>query len=202
MSNHPTLSRRAFLQYAGAGLAGATVLGLVPNPVGGRAYAQSENKVSDEWLKLASRYGAPTGKFGKIGDPVTLTVGYQPYGTIHWTAVVNKQAQLLQKYLPPGSRVVWFRALSGPLINQNLQAGKNQFGYMSDTPALTAGDKFPSDLVAASGYDVGEFGSLCVPTALADSIKSPKDLEGQQVYTAFGSFCRALHFQPGRIRLP
>lgn len=184
----PNLSRRDFLQYAGAGLAGATLLGLLPDPVSGRAYAQAEHKISDEWLKLASRYGAPTGKFGKIGDPVTLTIGYQPYGTIHWTAVLNKQAQLLQKYLPPGSRVVWFRALTGPLINQNMLAGKNQFGYMSDTPALAAGDKISTDLVAASGYDVGEFGSICVPSALLDKVKAPKDLDGQTVYTAFGSF--------------
>jgi NitT/TauT family transport system substrate-binding protein len=184
------LSRRAFLQYSGAGLAGATLLGLLPDPVSRRAYAQAENKVSEEWLKLASRYGTPTGKFGKIGDPVTLTVGYQPYGTIHWTAVVNKQAQLLQKYLPPGSKIVWFRALSGPLINKNMLAGKNQLGYMSDTPALSAGDKVPCDLISASGYDVGEFGSICVPTALIDEgkVKSPQDLEGQPVYTAFGSF--------------
>lgn len=188
MFNHQKISRRTFLQYAGAGLAGASVLSLTPDPVSGQAYARSESLISDEWLALASRYGKPTGKFGKIGDPVTLTIGYQPYGTIHWTAVLNKQAQLLPKYLPAGSRVVWFRSLSGPLINQNLLAGKNQFGYMSDTPAISAGAKLPCDLVAASAYDVGEFGSICVPTALADQIKQPSDLEGKTVYTAFGSF--------------
>jgi NitT/TauT family transport system substrate-binding protein len=182
------LTRRAFLQYSIGGVVLPTVLGLVPDPVSGRAYAQSEKNIAPEWLEIATKYGQPSGRFGKIGDPVTLTIGYQPYGTIHWTATVNKQAQLLEKYLPPGSRVVWFRALSGPLISNNMYAGRNQFGYMSDTPALTVSDRVPCDLVANSGYDLGEFGSLCVPSKYLDSVKTPKDLEGKTVATAFGSF--------------
>jgi len=104
-------SRRTFLKYAGANVALSSVLSLVPNVVGGRAYAQSEKNIDDRWLEIAQKYGQPTGKFGKIGDPVILTIGYQPYGTIHWTASVNKQAQLLEKHLPKGSKVVWFRSL-------------------------------------------------------------------------------------------
>jgi len=183
-------TRRAFLKYAGAGVLLPTVLGLVPNPVGGRAYAQSENKIGDDWLEIAAKYGKPTGQFGKIGEPVTLTIGYQPYGTLHWTAVVNKQAKILEKYLPPGSKVVWFRALSGAMISNNMFTGKNQFGYMSDTPALAVGDKVQCDLVALSGYDMGQFGSLCVPSKLLESgaVREPKDLEGKPVATAFGSF--------------
>jgi len=68
------LTRRAFLKYAGSGLAFSTVIGMVPNvisgPLGWKAYAQSEKQTSDELLALASKYGKPTGKFGKIGDPV------------------------------------------------------------------------------------------------------------------------------------
>ncbi len=184
------LTRRTFLQYSLAGVAAPVVLGMVPDPVNGRAYAQSEAKIPTEWLEIAGKHGQPTGKYGKIGEPVTLTIGYQPYGTIHWTATVNKQAELLKKYLPAGSKVVWFRALSGPLISNNMFAGKNQFGYMSETPALAVGDKVPCDLVSNSGYDVGEFGSLCVPVKYLDdgSVKTPKDLAGKTVATAFGSF--------------
>jgi len=136
MKNTIDQSRRTFLNYAGA----SVVLSLLPNPVRGNAYAASEKSISDNWLSIVRKYGEPTGKFGKIGEPVTLTIGYQPYGTIHWTATVNKQAQLLEKYLPKGSKVVWFRALSGPAISKNMDAGKNQFGYMSETPALTVSD--------------------------------------------------------------
>ncbi len=178
--------RREFLSYLGA----STLLSLVPNPIGGKAYAASEKSISDEWLAIARKYGEPTGKFGKIGEPVTLTIGYQPYGTIHWTATINKQAQLLEKYLPRGSKVVWFRALSGPIISKNLGSGKNQFGYMSETPALTVSDKVSCDLVAASGYDVGEFGSICISNKFLENgeIKEPKDLEGKKIGTVFGSF--------------
>jgi NitT/TauT family transport system substrate-binding protein len=183
-------SRRTFLKYAGASVMLSNVLGLVPNAVGGRAYAQSEKSIDDRWLEIAQKYGKPTGEFGKIGDPVILTIGYQPYGTIHWTASLNKQAQLLEKYLPKGSKVVWFRALSGPLINNNMLTGRNQFGYMSDTPALKNGDKIKADFVAASGYDLGEFGSICVPNDFIKNgeVKEPKDLDGKLVATAFGSF--------------
>ncbi|MEN6438834.1 MAG: hypothetical protein ABFD97_09645, partial [Syntrophobacter sp.] len=78
-------SRRAFVKYAGMGLF-STMLGLVPGnpitgPLGWKAFAQSEKKVSDELLEIANKYGKPTGKYGKIGEPVTLTVGYQPYCT-------------------------------------------------------------------------------------------------------------------------
>jgi len=186
MKNTIDQSRRTFLNYAGA----SVVLSLLPNPVRGNAYAASEKSISDNWLSIVRKYGEPTGKFGKIGEPVTLTIGYQPYGTIHWTATVNKQAQLLEKYLPKGSKVVWFRALSGPAISKNMDAGKNQFGYMSETPALTVSDKVSCDLVAASGYDVGEFGSICVPNKFLENgeIKIPKDLDGKKIGTVFGSF--------------
>lgn len=183
-------TRRAFLQQTAAGVLAPAVLGLVPGLVSGRAYAQSEANIAPAWLELARQYGDPTSRFGRIGDPVTLTVGYQPYGTIHWTASLNKQAQLLEKYLPKGSKVIWFRSLSGPLISNNMYSGRNQFGYMSDTPGLAISDKVPCDCVANSGYDQGEFGSICVPVSLLDSgkVKEPKDLEGKPVATAFGSF--------------
>ena len=184
------LTRRAFLKYTGAGVLLPTVLGMVPQLVSGRAYAQSENQIADEALELASKYGTPTGQFGKIGDPVTLTIGYQPYCTPYWTSSVNKQAKIWSKYLPKGSRVIWFRALSGPLINNNMYSGRNQFGYMAETPALHAGDIVNCDMVCATGYDIGETGSICVPNSLfkGGTVQSAKDLEGQRVGTPFGSY--------------
>jgi ABC-type nitrate/sulfonate/bicarbonate transport system substrate-binding protein len=184
------LTRRAFLKYTSAGVIFPTVLGIVPDPVKGNVYAQSEKNISADWLELANKYGEPTGKFGKIGEPVTLTIGYQPYCTPYWTATLNKQAKIFTQYLPKGSKVVWFRALSGPLINNNMYSGKNQFGYMAETPALSAGDLVKCDMVSATGYDVGEVGSLCVPTPLikGGKIKTPQDLAGKNAAVPFGSF--------------
>jgi NitT/TauT family transport system substrate-binding protein len=121
---------------------------------------------------------------------VTLTVGYQPYCTPYWTSSINKQAQIWAKYLPKGSKLVWFRSLSGPLINNNMYAGKNQFGYMAETPALRSGDTVPCDMVSATGYDMGETGAICVRHDLIKEgkVKTPKDLDGQKVGTPFGSY--------------
>ena len=71
------------------------------------------------------------------------------------TSSVNKQAQIWTKYLPQGSKIVWFHSLSGPLINNNMLAGKNQIGYMAETPALRSGDTVPCDMISVTGYDVG-----------------------------------------------
>lgn len=189
------LTRRAFLKYAGIG--GAifpTVIGMVPNPISGalgwKAYAQSESKVPDELLALAKKYGEPKGKFGKIGDPVTLTVGYQPYCTPYWTSSLNKQAQIWEKYLPKGSKVVWFRSLSGPLINNNMLAGKNQIGYMAETPALRSGDTVECDMIEVTGYDMGETGAFCLRNDLLNDgkVKEAKNLDGERIGTPFGSF--------------
>jgi NitT/TauT family transport system substrate-binding protein len=188
------LTRRTFLKYAGAGMILPTVVGMVPGsisgPLGWKAYAQSEKGGSDELMQLASKYGKPQGKFGKIGDPVTLTVGYQPYCTPYWTSSVNKQAAIWEKYLPKGSKVVWFRSLSGPLINNNMVAGKNQVGYMAETPALRSGDTVDCDMVCVTGYDMGETGAFCMRNDLIKDgkIKGPKDLEGERIGTPFGSY--------------
>lgn len=189
------VTRRAFLKYAGIGSAVLpVVMGMVPNPFSGssawKAYAQSEGKVSDELLALARKYGEPKGKFGKVGDPVTLTIGYQPYCTPYWTSSLNKQAQIWEKYLPKGSKVVWFRALSGPLINNNMVAGKNQIGYMAETPALRSGDTVDCDMVQVTGYDMGETGAICLRNDLVEAAKAKgaKVLDGERVGTPFGSF--------------
>lgn len=188
------ITRRAFIKYAGAGIVIPTVIGMVPQPFAGSLawaeYAQAESKLPDELMAIARKYGEPQGKFGKIGEPVTLTVGYQPYCTPYWTSSVNKQAQIWAKYLPKGSEVVWFRSLSGPLINNNMLAGKNQIGYMAETPALRSGDTVTCDMVQVTGYDVGETGAFCVRNDLikAGKVKSPKDLNGQRIGTPFGSY--------------
>ncbi len=184
------LTRRAFLKYASASTLLPTVLGMVPNLVSTRAYAQAEQRVPNEWLQIAAKYGSPTGKFGKIGEPVTLTIGYQPYCTPYWTSSLNKQAKIWAKHLPKGSKVVWFRALSGPLINNNMFTGKNQFGYMAETPALHAGDIVTCDMVSVTGYDIGETGCICVPNHLLKEgkLNSAKDLDGQPIGAPFGSY--------------
>ncbi|MBE9562168.1 MAG: hypothetical protein IMF12_04815 [Proteobacteria bacterium] len=54
--------------------------------------------------------------FGKIGEPIRLVVGYQPYYTESWSGVVNNGKQLWKKYLPAGSTVKFQVALQGSVI--------------------------------------------------------------------------------------
>ena len=41
--------------------------------------------------------------FGEPGDPIQLVVGYQPYYTEAWSAVVVRGLGLHERYLPRGS---------------------------------------------------------------------------------------------------
>jgi NitT/TauT family transport system substrate-binding protein len=77
-------------------------------------------------------------KYGKPGEPVKLTVGYQPYYTQSWSGVVINGLGLWKKYLPAGSEVEFQVGLQGAVIVGQLLADKQQIGYMGDMPALVA----------------------------------------------------------------
>lgn len=146
--------------------------------------------IPQKYWDAAAKRGKPTGKYGKPGDPITLTIGYQPYVTPYWTSTINKQLSLWQKYLPEGSKVIWFRSLQGPLINANMIAGKNEIGYMEATPAMRTGDTVPCDYLAVTGYDLGQNTAIMVRQDLLDSgeIKGPKDLEGRTMAVGKGTY--------------
>ena len=152
--------------------------------------ALAEKKLPDRYWEVASKYGEPTGKYGKPGDPITLTVGYQPYCTPYWTSTIQKQLELWRKYLPEGSKVIWFRSLSGPLINVNMVAGKNQIGYMAMTPGIRSLDTVPCDMTSMTGYDNGQTGGMDVRKDLVDLklVKEKEDLDGLKNGTPFGSY--------------
>ena len=61
-------------------------------------------------------------------EPVKLTIGYQPYDTISYSAVVIRALELWKKYLPPGSEVEFQAALQGSIIVNQLLANTQQIG--------------------------------------------------------------------------
>jgi sulfonate transport system substrate-binding protein len=79
--------------------------------------------------------------FGKPGDPIKLTVGYQPYYTEAWSAVVMKSKQFWKKHLPVGSEVEFEPGLQGSVLVGQMIAGKQQIAYMGDMPAIVASAK-------------------------------------------------------------
>lgn len=79
--------------------------------------------------------------FGHPGDPIKLTVGYQPYYTEAWSAVVMKAKQFWKKHLPAGSEVEFEPGLQGSVLVGQMIAGKQQIAYMGDMPAIVASAK-------------------------------------------------------------
>jgi NitT/TauT family transport system substrate-binding protein len=77
-------------------------------------------------------------KYGKAGEPVKLTVGYQPYYTQSWSGVVINGLELWKKHLPKGSEVEFQVGLQGAVIVGQMLADKQQIGYMGDMPSLVA----------------------------------------------------------------
>lgn len=79
--------------------------------------------------------------YGEPGDPINLTIGYQPYYTQAWSAVIMKEKELWKKYLPEGSTVKWEIGLQGAIIGNAMLAGKHDIGYMGDMPTIVAVSK-------------------------------------------------------------
>jgi NitT/TauT family transport system substrate-binding protein len=86
---------------------------------------------------------APAGgsDYGKPGEPVHLSVGYQPYYAEAWSGVVMNGLGLWKKYLPADSTVEFNIGLQGAIVINAMLAGKEQIGYVGDMPAIVGATK-------------------------------------------------------------
>jgi NitT/TauT family transport system substrate-binding protein len=129
-----------------------------------------------------------------VAQPVKLVVGYQPYDTISYSAVVIRALELWKKHLPPGSEVEFQNALQGSIIVNNMLANKQQIGYLGDMPAVVATTKrsvAPINLVANTGFSPGQRCNVIMVRADAPKFKSPEEaikwLDGKILATPQGS---------------
>ena len=124
--------------------------------------------------------GGGNGSGGGGGDTTSLTIGYQPYYTESWSALVIKHAGLAEKYLPDGVEVgSWQIALQGSVVGNRMIAGKNQVGYTGDMPTITAiaNSDTPISAVGMAGFSQGQQCNLAaVPTD--SSAESAQDIGG------------------------
>ncbi|HWO12961.1 MAG TPA: ABC transporter substrate-binding protein [Polyangiaceae bacterium] len=90
----------------------------------------------------AAAKGVPAAReYGEPGEPVHLVVGYQPYYAEAWSGVIVNGLGLWKKHLPEGSSVEFQIGLQGSVIVNAMLAGKQQIGYLGDTPAIVAATK-------------------------------------------------------------
>jgi NitT/TauT family transport system substrate-binding protein len=150
--------------------------------------------------------------FGHAADPVKLTVGYQPYDTISYSAAVIRANELWKKYLPPGSEVDFQAALQGSIIVNQMLAGKQQIGYLGDMPAVVSTTKNVAiKLVANTGYSPGQRCNVIMVRADAPVFKSTDEaikwLDGKVIATPKGSCAdrflgtviNATHIKPAAV---
>lgn len=137
--------------------------------------------------------GASAPRFGRLGEPVHLVVGYQPYYTESWSGVVMRGRKLYERHLPPGSTVSFEIGLQGAVIVNNMLAGKQHIGYLGDMPAIISTTKVENAdlrIVAAIGLGVDQCNVLLTrPDAppFADAPQALAWLSGKQVAVPKGS---------------
>ncbi|MFO7902764.1 MAG: ABC transporter substrate-binding protein [Pirellulaceae bacterium] len=149
--------------------------------------------------------GQAQARYGAEGEPVRLTVGYQPYYAQAWSGAVMREKEFWREYLPEGSRVDFQIGLQGSLIVNAMLAGRQHIGYMGDMPALVSTTKERVGdirLVANLGLAHDQCNIFLVDPdrdAPADPVEALEWLDGKQVASPHGSctdrFARAVFEQ-------
>lgn len=131
--------------------------------------------------------------FGKVGEPVKLVVGYQPYYTESWSGVVMRGKKFYEKYLPKGSKVDFAVGLQGAVVVNAMLAGKQHIGYVGDMPGIVSTTKqqvADIRIVAALGLGKDQC-NIFLARKDAPDFASPKEalkwLNGKNVAVPKGS---------------
>jgi NitT/TauT family transport system substrate-binding protein len=132
-------------------------------------------------------------EYGKVGQPVNLIVGYQPYYTQSWSGVIMKDKKLYEKYLPKGSTVEFSIGLQGAVIVNAMLAGKQHIGYVGDMPGIVSTTKqevADIRIVATLGVGMDQcniFLARADAPKFANQKEAIKWLNGKQVAVPKGS---------------
>ncbi|MBF0527821.1 MAG: ABC transporter substrate-binding protein [Deltaproteobacteria bacterium] len=108
-----------------------------------------------------------------------FVVGFQPYDTISYQAVVNMEMGLWKKYVPQGTEIEFMPALQGTVVANNMLAGKAVAGYMSVMPATilcSKPDQAEVVMVATLGMSEGTRCSLVLVKKDAPQFKNNEEL--------------------------
>lgn len=109
-----------------------------------------------------SNYSAISAKAAQAqGDPVNVNVNLFLGWTGAWDTVVMKQANILEKWLPKGSKVEWKRNLQGPPVITDLLANKQNIAYLGDNPAIVSTTKTSIAPLKIVGFNMISMGRMC-----------------------------------------
>ncbi len=112
-----------------------------------------------------------------------LVVGYCPYGMLETS--VMKEKKFYQKYMP-NVEVEWFFGLYSVHLINNWIAGKLEFAYLGNMPAVMLQGKMKNTKwVGSAVYTKGDNGAMIVPKG--STAKSIRDLAGKTIATGIGS---------------
>ncbi|MCU7805380.1 MAG: ABC transporter substrate-binding protein [Candidatus Thiodiazotropha sp. (ex Lucinoma annulata)] len=142
---------------------------------------------------MAGTVSGGTLDFGKVGEPVDLVIGYQPYYTEAWSGVIMRDQKLYEKYLPKGSTVEFSIGLQGSVIVNAMLAGKQHIGYMGDMPAIVSTTKqkvADIRIVATAGLGTDQcniFLSKMDAPKFSSAKEAIKWLDGKQVAVPKGA---------------
>ena len=133
-------------------------------------------------MKIKSLLGTLALSLGLLASPAAaekFVVGFQPYDTISYQAIVNAELGLWKKYTPAGTEIEFQPALQGTVVANNMLANKAQVGYMSVMPATILCSK-PKQaeikMVATLGMSKGTRCSLVVVRKDAPEFKSNEEV--------------------------
>lgn len=144
-------------------------------------------------ITMAGTVSGGTLDFGKVGEPVDLVIGYQPYYTEAWSGVIMRDQKLYEKYLPKGSTVEFSIGLQGSVIVNAMLAGKQHIGYMGDMPAIVSTTKqkvADIRIVATAGLGTDQcniFLSKMDAPKFSSAKEAIKWLDGKQVAVPKGA---------------
>ena len=116
-------------------------------------------------------------------------VGYQPFYTESWSALVIRHGELAEKYLPEEYSVgSWEVALQGAVIGNKMISEQNDIGYTGDMPTITAiaNQETAIDMVAVAGFSEGQQCNLCFVPSDSD-IEEAGDLDGGEIGVTTGT---------------
>ena len=110
--------------------------------------------------KMLGAFALCMGLLASPAQAEKFVVGFQPYDTISYQAIINAELGLWKKYTPEGTEIEFHPAVQGTVVANNMLADRAQIGYMSIMPAAVLCVRAKGKVKMVSTTDMSE-GTRC-----------------------------------------